>query len=393
MPRVLVWATHLALPLAGLWLLLARPGDGPALAAPPEPLLAGRDGRRGQRRARSSDERRRARRHTTPGCSSSRWCSWPAPVSSSLHALATPRLLIAHANAGFDMAHAGRPGTRLRCSRWCRRLRLPPGITRVRRLRAAGRPGAGCCSPGPPCRCWTCRRSTGRPRRATSRGRWSSPSYRRGRALPGRRGALLPAVPARARRRAAEPGHRVRAAGRGDGGGDPGRQVAPVVVGVAPAADRSRSASSAYSAYVQYRREGTQRRPVRRHRGCRDHPPDPGRVRDGAGGAGHRAAGARGTGPRPAPRSPRGWPSGSASPRADRGARPGRRRAGHRAGPVPAGSAPWSTRASRPGSALAEEEPARRVLRRGPAGVRRRPRSGWSPPDGSRGRSAYDPGR
>ena len=26
MPRVLVWATHLALPLAGLWLLLTRPG-------------------------------------------------------------------------------------------------------------------------------------------------------------------------------------------------------------------------------------------------------------------------------------------------------------------------------------------------------------------------------
>src|SRR4051794_36721588 len=26
MPRVIVWAAHLALPLAGLWLLLSRPG-------------------------------------------------------------------------------------------------------------------------------------------------------------------------------------------------------------------------------------------------------------------------------------------------------------------------------------------------------------------------------
>ena len=49
----------------------------------------------------------------------------------------------------------------------------------------------------------------------------------------------------------------------------------------------------AYSAYVQYRREGTSAGLFDAIGARGDHPPDPGRVRGGAGGAGHRAAGAR----------------------------------------------------------------------------------------------------
>ena len=70
----------------------------------------------------------------------------------------------------------------------------------------------------------------------------------------------------------------------------------------------------------------------------RDHPPDPGRVRGGARGAGHRPAGAE-RGGRGRRGSPRGWPSGSASPRGRPRCSTGPARRWPPSGTCPAGSA------------------------------------------------------
>ena len=179
------------------------PGPGPDMVWQhhAEPLLAGPRGGRGQRRARRSDERRRAPAAPTPGCSWSRWCSWPAPASSCCTRWPRPEVLIA---------------TRTPASTWRQPVGLaiasvfalavvvadwPPGITRWQ-LALRPRPG-GCVLVAwavvslldlPP---------LNRPTQARDvEGPLVVVALRRGRAVPGRRGALLPAAPPRPGRRA-----------------------------------------------------------------------------------------------------------------------------------------------------------------------------------------------
>ena len=294
MPRVLVWATHLALPLAGLWLLLAQPRRRPDLAAPRQPLLAGAGGRRGQRRARRPDERRRAPPAATPGCSSSRWRSWPAPASCCCTRWPRPESSSHHPNAGFDLAQpvgltmasvfargvvpaAAGPASRLHGTA------RPAGRSLAAR---AGRLGVGVAA-GPAAA------EPADPGRATSRARWSSPRSPRSRCTSSPRCGSTCCTAARRR-----------------------AMLISLVTAFALLAEAMVAVTLAdkwqlswwewhcpADAGVRLRRlqrlravpaRGLQRRPLRRDRpGRRDHPPDPGRVRDGAGGARHRAAGAR----------------------------------------------------------------------------------------------------
>ena len=304
--RAVVWVLHLAIPMAGLWLLLAQP---PAdvrwqhavshfwlvfVVAAVNIVL-------GVRMSVVAHQREDARLFLV---------SLAFLASAGfflLHALATPGMVVHHPNLGFDLAQPVGLTVAALFAVWSAlnldgaggravlKARIPLqaglaalvvvwGVVSVLDLRAA-QPAAG--------------RAGGR-RAAAVRG------DRDGRPLRRRRGALLPPAPPQAGRDAHQHHHRVRAAGRVDGRGDPGPQVAAVLVGVARPA----------RAGVRLRRlqrlrpvpaRGLQRRPLRRDLGRADRAQDQGGVRRRARGPRHRAARRRlATG-----RSPRGWANGS----------------------------------------------------------------------------------
>ncbi len=128
MPRVLVWATHLAMPLAGLWLLLTTPGADViwqhhdthfwlvlAVAAVNVAI--------GFAMSVAAHRRQDGRLFLVS------LVFLAGAGFLFAHGLATPKVLIAHPNAGFDMAMAVGLiiGAVLAL---VSSLRLPPGITR-----------------------------------------------------------------------------------------------------------------------------------------------------------------------------------------------------------------------------------------------------------------------
>ena len=142
----------------------ARPAAGRhRLAARAQPLLAGARGRGGQCRPRRPDERRRPAGAPTPGCSWSRWRSWPAPGSCCCTRWPRRACWSHHPNARLRPRPAGRPRRRRRCSRVasCAVRSTAPAAAAVL---GAARPGAGRRWPrcivawGVGRRCWTCRR-------------------------------------------------------------------------------------------------------------------------------------------------------------------------------------------------------------------------------------------
>ena len=292
--RVLVWALHLALPVAALWLLLAQPQVDAAWQHQPSHfwlvlVVAAINVVVGVRMSAT------ARRHTDARLFLVSLAFLTSAGFFALHALATPGVLIAHPNTGFDVAQpvglalasvfavaSGLPfsraglGPAVRAARRGARavvavllvawavvslVDLPPlnqpppardvegplaivAVGRRRALRASRRCGSTCCTAARPA------------------------------------AVLLSLVTAFAL--LAEAMVAVILAD----------EVAPVVVGVArPAHVRVRLRR------LQRLRPvppgGHQRRALRRDRAGRDQPAHPGRVRRGAGGAGDRAAGAR----------------------------------------------------------------------------------------------------
>ncbi|GAB3866244.1 hypothetical protein [Dactylosporangium cerinum] len=128
MPRVLVWATHLALPLAGLWLLLTRPGADLiwqhhdthfwlVLTVAVVNIAVG------SAMSVAAHRRQDGRLFLVS------LVFLAGAGFLFAHALATPKVLIAHPNAGFDMAMAVGLiiGSVLAL---VSSLRLPAGITR-----------------------------------------------------------------------------------------------------------------------------------------------------------------------------------------------------------------------------------------------------------------------
>jgi adenylate cyclase len=101
--RVLVWFLHLALPVAALWLLLARPQVDAVWQHQPSHfwlvlVVAGVNVFLGARMSVS------ARRHTDARLFLVSLAFLASAGFLALHALATPGVLISHPNAGFDIA-------------------------------------------------------------------------------------------------------------------------------------------------------------------------------------------------------------------------------------------------------------------------------------------------
>ncbi len=147
MPRVIIWTLHLALPLAGLWLLLAKPmadmqwHDSPShfwLVLAVSAINVGLGWRMGL-----AASRRRDTRLFLVSLAFSASAGFFA-----LHALATPGVLVHHANLGFDAA-------------------LPVGLFLASALAALS------ALPLKLSRFWTFRRST--PRRGLARPKCLSP--------------------------------------------------------------------------------------------------------------------------------------------------------------------------------------------------------------------------
>ena len=396
--RAVVWVLHLALPLAGLWLLLAQPpadvrwqhavshfwlvlvvaavnvvlgvrmsvGRPPARRRPAVPGLAGVPGQRRLLPAARAGHAGHAGRTTpTPGFDLAQ------PVGLALAALFAVRV-----------------------GAVARRRRRPAVLQALRPVAGAAWPrcvvgwGVGLAA----------RPAAAEPAARAARGRGPAdraPRSRRSRSTSSPRCATTCCTAAQPAAMLHQHHHRVRAAGRGDGRGDPGPQVAAVVVGVARPA----------RAGVRLRRlqrlrpvpaRGLQRRPLRRDLGSsRDRPRDPGRVRCRAGGARHRAARASGPARRRSPRR-----------LAERfGLTEGQVAVLDRAGAAlaaerdltVAGSARWSRWASRPASASTTRSCcARRMQTVRPAygdvrvGLVSRPARSWSTDGGTRRRRSPD---
>lgn len=128
MPRVVVWATHLALPLAGLWLLLTRPGADIVWQDHRTHfwlvlVVAAVNVAVGAAMSVAADRHRDGRLFLVS------LVFLAAAGFLFAHALATPGVLIGHPNAGFDQAMAVGLviGSVLAVLSG---LRLPAGITR-----------------------------------------------------------------------------------------------------------------------------------------------------------------------------------------------------------------------------------------------------------------------
>jgi hypothetical protein len=101
--RVLVWALHLALPVAALWLLLARPQIDAVWQHQPSHFwlvlaVAAVNVAIGMRISVA------ARRHTDARLFLVSLAFLSSAGFLALHALATPGVLLSHPNAGFDIA-------------------------------------------------------------------------------------------------------------------------------------------------------------------------------------------------------------------------------------------------------------------------------------------------
>jgi len=101
--RAVVWVLHLALPVAALWLLLARPATDVRWQHPPSHFwlvlgLAAVNVVIGLRMSAS------ARRHTDARLFLVSLAFLSSAGFFLLHALATPQVLVNHPNAGFDLA-------------------------------------------------------------------------------------------------------------------------------------------------------------------------------------------------------------------------------------------------------------------------------------------------
>ncbi|MEV0560853.1 adenylate/guanylate cyclase domain-containing protein [Dactylosporangium sp. NPDC050588] len=128
MPRVVVWASHLALPLAGLWLLLTRPGADLIWQHHDTHfwlvlVVAAVNVAVGAAMSVAAHRRQDGRLFLVS------LVFLAGAGFLFAHALATPKVLIAHPNAGFDTAMAVGLiiGALLAV---VSSVRLPPGITR-----------------------------------------------------------------------------------------------------------------------------------------------------------------------------------------------------------------------------------------------------------------------
>ncbi len=158
--RVLVWALHLALPVAALWLLLAQPAVDVVWQHQPSHFwlvlaVAAINVVLGARMSVA------ARRHTDARLFLVSLAFLTSAGFLALHALATPGMLVTHPNTGFDLAQ---PVGLALASVFAVASGLPftaRGLGRTFRACwsccaaiVAGAPGW----PGPWCRLWTCRR-------------------------------------------------------------------------------------------------------------------------------------------------------------------------------------------------------------------------------------------